>query len=334
MNWRRSRLCSHANRLARLPIAVTILLAASAPYAVAQGDRTYRVGVISVSAASVENTRTKTIPLLPKFGFIDNRKIVLIERSGSFEHLPVLMREILAAKPDVVHAIGGDAIREARLQTESVPIVIFGPDPVGLGVAESISRPGGNVTGVVILPTQLDGKRLQLMYDVVGGKRPIAALLHMRTTNRQPTERAMRTVAADAGFELRLFYTVRPEDYASVFISMRDTGVGGLAVTAHPEFFRDRKLLMLHAAAIQLATICEFAEMVIEGCLMSYGPNLDALRERVAYFIARILQGTSPRELPIEQPTKFEFIVNLKAARALAITIPESVLLRADEVIE
>jgi putative ABC transport system substrate-binding protein len=315
-------------------IATPILLAASAMCAVAQSERTYRVGVISVSVASLENTRTKTIPLLPKFGFVHNRQIVLIERSGSFERLPELVREILATKPDIIHAIGADAIRETRLATDSVPIVIFGPDPVALGVAESISRPGGNVTGVMILPTQLDGKRLRLMYDVVGGKRPIAALVHMRYTNRQPTEQALRTVAADAGFELRLFHSIRPEDYASVFMTMRDAGVGGLAVTAHPEFFRDRKLLMLHAAAIRLATICEFADMVAEGCLMSYGPNLDALRERVAYYIARILQGTSPRELPIEQPTKFEFIVNLKTARALAITIPESVLLRADQVIE
>ncbi len=296
--------------------------------------KVYLLGVISVSVASVEATATRAIPLLAKEGFVEGRNLTMLGRHGTSEQLPALMRELLAARPDVILAIGGEAIIAATNATASVPIVVYGPDPVGLGVAKSIARPGRNVTGAVILPIELDGKRLQLLQEALPGKKLLAALVHPASPNREASEREMRAVASSNGLDLRLFYAGGPQDYRAAFAAMRAAGAKGAAIVANPEYNRDRKLIADQALAAGVPTICQWAEMAQEGCMLSYGPPLEELRSRVVYLIARILRGASPADLPIEQPTKVEFIVNLKTARALGVTIPEAVLLRASEVIE
>jgi putative tryptophan/tyrosine transport system substrate-binding protein len=322
-------------RLARSILAAWMFaLLAGAPARAEAQNKVHRLGVISVSAASIELTAARALPMLAKEGFAFGGNLVMIGRHGAPDRLPGLMAELLESKPDVVLAIGGDAILAASRATASIPIVAYGPDPVTLGLAESIARPGRNVTGVVILPIELDGKRLALLQEALPGARRLAALVHPTSPNRQASEREVRSMASGAGLDLRLFYAAGPDDYAAAFAAMRGAGVRGAAILANPEFYRDRALIGRQALAARLPTICQWAEMAQEGCLLSYGPPLEEMRGRLAYLIARILNGAKPAELPIEQPTNLEFIVNLRVAKALGVTIPEPVLLRANEVIE
>jgi putative ABC transport system substrate-binding protein len=274
------------------------------------------------------------LPLLAKQGFVEGRNLAMLARHGTTDQLPALMREIIATRPDAILAFGGEAARAATRATDSVPIILYGADPVRLGVAESMARPGRNVTGVVILPTELDGKRLQLLREALPGATRLAALLHPGSPTVDATEREMRMIAATAKFDLRVFPARGPRDYQTAFSAMRSAGANGAAIMANPEFNRDRKLIADLALGTGLPTICEWAEMAREGCMLSYGPTRDELWERVAFLIARVLGGASPADLPIEQLTKVEFVVNLKTAKALGVTIPEAVLLRANEVIE
>jgi putative ABC transport system substrate-binding protein len=318
--------------LARLVVLVLALgMVAASPRA---QTKVHRLGVISVSAASVELTAARALPMLAKEGFVSGRNLIMIGRHGPLERLPDLMQEVLTSKPDVVLAVGGDAILVASRATISVPIVAYGPDPVTLGLAESMARPGRNVTGVVILPIELDGKRLALLQEALPGARPLAALVHPSSPNRDASEREVRATATAAGLDLRLFYAAGPQEYAAAFAAMRSAGVRGVAVLANPEFYRDRALIARHALAARLPTMCQWAEMAAEGCMLSYGPPLEGMRARLAYLIARILKGAKPADLPIEQPNRLEFVANLKTAKALGVTIPEAVLLRASEVIE
>jgi putative ABC transport system substrate-binding protein len=222
--------------LARIVVLLFALAVfAAPPRAEAQG-KTYRLAVISISVASVDATATKALAFLAKDGFVEGRNLMMLGRYGTPEQLPGMMRELLAAQPDVVLAVGGEAIRVASAATTMIPIVVFGPDPVALGVAESIARPGRNVTGVVILPTELDGKRLQLLHEALPGARRLGALVHPLSPNRPASERDMRAAALGLSIDFRLFYSGGPSGYAAAFAAMRANGVGGAAVIADPEY--------------------------------------------------------------------------------------------------
>jgi putative ABC transport system substrate-binding protein len=297
-------------------------------------ERIYRLGELAVSAGSLEITRSVTLPELARLGFDEGRNLILEERAGDAAAMPGLARELLLTKPDVIMAIGADAIRAATEATTEVPIVMFGASPVGKGLAASLARPGGNVTGVVILATELDGKRLDLLRETVPQARRIAALLLPSAPLRQASEREMREVAASTGVELLPFDAGGPEDYPAAFAAMRAAGAQAVVVMAHQAFNRDAALIAGLALEAGLPTVCEWAEMAQTGCLLGYGPSRTKLRRRTAHLVAQILRGAPPGDLPIEQPTHYEFAVNLKTAKALGLTVPQSILGRADEVIE
>jgi putative ABC transport system substrate-binding protein len=317
-----------------LGLALALAAAAAPATTETPAGKVYRLGVLAVSERSVDLTRDVTVPELAKLGFVDGRNLTWEARFGTPERLPALAQELIAGKPDVILAVGGEAIRAAQAATKTVPIVIYGPDPVRLGFAESISRPGGNVTGVVILATELDGKRLELLHEAIPSARRLAALVHPTSPNRTASDAAMAAVAAAGGFELRLFTAAGAPEYPAAFAAMRRAGAAAVAIVAAPEFYRDAPQLMRLALAARLPSACQWSEMAQAGCLFSYGPSLIEMRRRVAHYIARILNGAAPGSLPVEQPTKFELAVNLKTAAALGITVPQSILLRADQVIE
>jgi putative tryptophan/tyrosine transport system substrate-binding protein len=310
-----------------------LLLALAYPLgASTAGERIYRLGELAPSAASLEITRSVTLPELAKLGFEGGRNLILEERVG--DAAPGLARQLLLTKPDAVIAIGAEAIRAASEATTEVPIVMFGASPVGKGLAASLARPGGNVTGVVILAAELDGKRLDLLREAVPAARRIAALLLPSAPLRQASEREMREVATSTGVELLPFDASEPEDYPAVFAAMRGAGAQAVVVMANATFNRDAALLARLALETGLPTVCEWAEMAQAGCLLGYGPNRPELRRRLAYFIAHIFQGVTAGDLPIEQPTHYQFTINLRTAKALGLTIPPTLLVRADEVIE
>jgi len=296
-----------------------------------EAGRTYRLGLLSVSTRSVERTRDFTLPDLAKYGFVEGRNLILDARIGSADALPGLAHELAASMPDAVLAVSSVAVQAIKEATTTLPIVMFGDDPVGQGFAATLARPGSNVTGVTIQGAELDGKRLQLLHEALPSARRMAFLaLPQQVRNIGEMQRS----ALALGIEVHVFRVNEPTDYAAAFASMRKVGAQALVISAHSKLYQDGAQLAALAVEAGLPTICEWAEMARTGCVLGYGPSLREMRRRVADYIARILQGTPPSALPIEGPTHFELAINLKTARALGMDMPEGLLLRADEVIE
>ena len=298
-------------------------------------DRVYRLCALMLSAGSVERVRTYVLPVLAGQGFVEGRNLVLEARIGTVAELPALAEELLAAKPDAILANGLMAIRAVRAHSNTVPIVgaFIDGDPVAAGIAASLARPGGNVTGVVMLGPELDAKRLELLHQAVPTARRIAAL-RVSPKRSEESLAAVRGAAEALGVELLPFYAEVPAVYPAAFAAMRSAAAQGLAIIAAPEFFTNASMLATLALEAGLPTVCEWRKMAEQGCLLGYGPDIVELNGRNADYVARIFRGTAPGELPIEQPTHFEFAVNLKTANALGLTIPPAILARADDVIE
>jgi ABC-type uncharacterized transport system substrate-binding protein len=294
-------------------------------------NRIYRLGHLATTSESEASTRQITLPELARLGFVEGRNLVFDARVGDSDSLPALMRELLAAQPDAVVAVG-PALRPAAAATRTVPVVAFGNDPVVLGLATSYARPGGNVTGVVILGDELEAKRLSILHEVVPDRRRVAALVPALTASR--SSEPMRKAAAGLGVELLVFPAAAPSDYAAAFAAMRAQGVQALIIAATPQLQRDGRQLAGLALEARLPTVCEWAFMAREGCLIGYGPSRVELRKRMADQIAQIFRGVAPGDIPVERPTAFEFSLNLRIAKSLDLIVPSAVLTRADEVIE
>lgn len=307
------------------------LLAGAMPALAQTPNRIFRLGHLGNSAPSEASARRITLPELARLGFVEGRNLVFDARLGESDTLPGLMRELLAARPDAVIAVGGAAIVAAGAASRTVPIVTFGADPIELGLAASYARPGGNVTGVVILASELEGKRLSILLEAVPDRRRVAILTSAATAIG---EAAMRKAAAGLGAELLAFSVTSPADYPAAFAAMRAAGAQALVISATSEFYRHATQLAALALEARLPTVCEWADMANAGCLIGYGPNRTALRKRMAAQIAQIFGGTAPGDIAIERPTVFEFAVNQKIAKSLDLSIPPAVLAQADEVIE
>jgi putative tryptophan/tyrosine transport system substrate-binding protein len=295
----------------------------------------YRIAVISPSENTVEMIRKFQLPELARFGFVENRNLTLTTHVGLPARMPELARDAIATGPDVVIAVSTVAILAVKEASSTVPIVMsfIGEDPVAKGVANSFARPGGSATGVAMLAAQMDGKRTSLLHEFVPAARRIAILTGRPPRHAEGAEEAHR-VAAKLGLETDVFYADEPADYVAAFAGMRAVHSEALVIISAPDFFRDAALLSALALEAGLPTVCEWASMARDGCLIGYGPNYAALWRRPAEYVVRILRGEKPEELPIEQPILFEFAVNLKTAKALGLSIPEASVQRADEVIE
>lgn len=300
----------------------------------APAGKTHRLAVLGTTELSLSLTRQAVVPALAAQGFVEGRNLLLDEATAAPGQLVDTARRLAAAGPDALIAIGGDAVFAAQSVSDQVPIIIFGPDPVRLGLARNMSKPGGNTTGVVILAAELDAKRLQLLHDAVPGARRIAVLMRAAWPAADASEAEMRKVAESLGIQLTRHDASGPEDYAAAFAAMRQAGAQALIISADPTFYRDTGMLLKRAAEAGLPAGCQWTEMARAGCLMSYGPNLTASRVRLADFVARIFRGATAAELPIEQPMTFDFVVNLATARARGIALPAGVIDRADEVVE
>ena len=313
-------------------LVLTVMIFGASVTSVPATEKIYRLGDLEPSATSAEITRSVILPELAMLGFREQVNLAVDERVGNAAAFPRLAQELVLSRPDAIIAFGGNAILAARNATSTIPIVTFGPDLIQLGVAASLARPGGNVTGVVVLGVELDAKRLDLLHQTVPTARRMAALVSR--SDILSSESAMRAVAANNGIELVVFEGDGPDDYPAAFAAMHAAGAQALAITATPYFYRDAALLARLASEAGLPTICEFAETAYSGCLLGYGPDRPELRRRMAHQVAQIFRGAAPGDLPIEQPTHYGFAINLKTANALGLTVPQSLLARADEVIE
>jgi putative ABC transport system substrate-binding protein len=298
-------------------------------------NKVFRLGILSPVARPVQTIRGIALPELARLGFIEGKNLVVEARVGSTELLPTVARDLAAARPEVIIAVGAAAIRAIRETGDRTPIVgaFIGEDPIAAGFADSLAHPGGTVTGIVMLAPELDSKRLHFLHEAFPDRRRIAALA-VNEQRDAPNIEAVKEAAGRAGVELLPFYVASSQDYVSAFAAMRNARADGLQIISAPEFFAAASGLAALAVEGRLPTICEWAEMAQAGCLFGYGPDFTELERRVANFVALIFRGTAPGELPIEGPTHFKFVVNLKTAKAIGLTIPPSVSALADEVVE
>ena len=313
--------------------AAAWLLITSATFAFAQSpNHIYRLGHLGNSLVSESDSRLTILPELAISGFVEGRNLTFEGRIGNPDAMPGLMRELLDTHPDAIIAVGPTAAVAAHAATQTVPIVVLTSNALELGLAQSFARPGGNITGVVILARELEVKRLSILHEAIPHGRRVAAFVPAAGDIFSETE--MRAAAERMGIELLIFKVAKPADYPGAFAAIRSANVQALLIAATPEFYRDVTELSALALEARLPTICEWAEMARAGCLIGYGPNRPALRRRMASQIAAIFRGEAPGDVPIEQPTIFGMAINEKTAKALGFIFPDAVLFKADEVIE
>ncbi|HKO23026.1 MAG TPA: ABC transporter substrate-binding protein [Candidatus Eisenbacteria bacterium] len=303
----------------------------------AQSGRVYRLGYLTSVAPPVPaESATSIEPSLRELGYVEGQNLVVERRyaRGRVEQLPALARELVQLRMEVIVAVGTSAIRAVKEATTTIPIVMYGGvDPVATGLVTSLARPGGNVTGILIAAgNTLGGKRLELLKETVPQAARIA-FLAVDDPGFRPQVREAKSAAATLGITL-VVAEVRGGDYDRAFATMLAERSGALCLGASPFFYRDRRRIIELAAKHRLPTMYEWPEQVKDGGLMAYGPSQSEFPKRVASYVDRVFKGAKPGDLPIEQPTKFELAINLKTAKALGLTVPPSLLARADQVIE
>jgi putative tryptophan/tyrosine transport system substrate-binding protein len=275
---------------------------------------------------------------LDETGYAEGQNLAIEYRwaEGQYDRLPALAADLVSRKVDLIAASGGDlAARAAKSATSTIPIVFTsGDDPVVTGLVSSIARPSGNLTGVSLFVVELHAKRLELMTELVPKIRAVALLVN---PNNPQTERVVHATEAAArvkGLQLHVLKAADENEIATAFASLAALQVSALVQQADPFFIQRRNQLALLAARYAIPAIYEGRQFVEAGGLMSYGINIPEMYHQLGTYCGRILKGEKPSDLPVMQPTKFQLVVNLTAAKVIALTVPESFLLRADEVIE
>jgi len=269
-------------------------------------------------------------------GYVEGRDVVIEWRSagGDYDRVPKLAAELVQRKVDVIVVDGTVATRAAKRATSTIPIVMaLVADPVGSGLVASLGHPGGNVTGLTIMTTDLSAKRLQLVKEMLPRVSRVALLRNPDTPYHPTVTEELKAAAPALSIELILVSARTPDQFATAFSAASRAHAQALYVIDDAFFSAEADMLLRLAANARLPLIYAPREFVNKGSLMFYGANLEDLCRRAAGYVVNILKGASPSDLPVEQLTQYQLIVNLKTAKALGITIPESILLRADEVI-
>jgi len=287
----------------------------------------YRLGVM-VGQARDSAMVAAFFDELRVLGFIEGQNLAIV--AGGFG-----LREVVKSAPDVIWNIGS-TIRTHTLRelTQTIPIVTLGDDMLGEGVVQSLARPGGNTTGISILSPELDSKRQDILIDAVPGVHRLAALADSKVTTSQQLH-VLQEAARGRGIELVVYSARTPEDIIPAMDQAKAAGAAALNVLATPLFATsNRGLVMGRATALRLPAIYQWPEMAEEGGFAAYGPRLTQIYRQEARLVAKIFRGTNPADLPVEQPARFELVINLQAAKVIDHEAPASLVLRADKVIE
>jgi len=312
----------------------------AAPLAVEaqQAGKLWRIGYLSSSLEERGRVRLAAFQqALRDLGYLEGKSIFIEERYAGekFEKLPEFAAELARLKVDVIVVAGAPAAHAAKKASSVIPIVMTGTaDPVGMGLVESLSRPGGNITGLSDFNTGVVAKRLELLRDVAPSVTRVAVLLNPTNPSNPPQLKLTQAAAARLAMTLLTFEANRAAEIDRAFAAMKTQGPGALIVIGDPLLGSHAKRIVELSTRNRLPAIYWTREFADAGGLMSYGANLDDLWRRAATYVDKILKGAKPGDLPIEQPTKFELVINLKTAKTLGITIPPSLLARADQVIE
>jgi len=301
-----------------------------------QAGKVWRIGVLeTIPAASNAALYDALKQGLRAHGYVEGQNLVFDYRSadGRPERFPELAAELVRAKVDVIVTRGSPAILAVKNATSTIPVVITSSaEP--LMFVTSLARPGGNITGLSSFSTVLMGKRVEILRDAIPDITRIGAVLTMSSPVSLPQWQEIDTAARTLRIESQLFDVGKPEDFAAAFDAASRQRVGALVVGLGSLIQANHKLIAELAARHRIPTIFSSREFVEAGGLMSYGPNYADLYRRAATYVDKIFKGAKPADLPVEQPVKFELVVNLKTAKALGLTLPQTIEVRADEVIE
>jgi putative ABC transport system substrate-binding protein len=318
---------------------IIILGGASAAWPLATGaqeaGRTYRLGGLSGGprdapyfVAMFENLR--------RLGFMEGQNLTVYWHSFALhpDRASDFAADLVEADVDAILASGDLATRAAQGATQSIPILATSDDMVRSGLVNSLARPEGNTTGISMFSTELDGKRQEILIEAVPGLRRMAALADSATT-ALPQLQALQDAARTRNVELSIQRIVRPEEIAAAIDAAKAWGAAALNVLASPVLFGNRQLVLERVAAVRLPAIYQFPEVARDGGCIAYGPRLVKIfGELVTGQLVKLLRGTKPADVPVEQPTKFDLVINLKTAKALKLAIPPTLLATADELIE
>jgi len=313
-------------------VAVTWPLAANAQ------SKTPRIGFMGNSTAALEANLVDAFREgLREHGYEEGRNIVIEYRwaDGKYERFPALVAELIAANVEVIVTAGTPAALAMKKATTTVPLVMVAVgDPVGTGLVPSLARPGANLTGLSSVAPDLEGKRLQLLREVVPALSHVAMFINSLNPFHVSSMRQARAAAQSMGIKLQLHDIRKSEDLDDAFAAIRKERPDAVLILADRVFLHNRERMIDFTKEQRLPNVNAYKELVEVGGLMSYGPSYEDMHKRAAIYVDKILKGAKPADLPIEQPSKFTFIVNLKAAKALGVTVPSQLLGLADELID
>jgi putative ABC transport system substrate-binding protein len=305
-----------------------------------QPTRMRRIGRLSSSAAATGQLAA-LVGRLAVLGYVEGRDFVIEgrEHQGRLDRVPELAAELVRLAPDVIIAGGPEAVlRAVSAATSSIPIIMLAVDydPVALGLVASLARPGGNITGVTVQQIELTAKRVELLREAVPGLVDIAVFSDAFTPEASEQMRAAAAAADRLGLRLTSVVVpgAPPYDFAAALETARQRGAGAVLALMSPGFFFDRSRFVEEVSRHRMPASFGLREFADEGGLMSYGANQNDMNALLADYVAKIFKGAKPADLPVAQPTKFELVINLKTAKALGLSVPQSILARADEVIE
>ena len=323
------------------PIGIIIVLALGLCIALVPADAQRpapvpRIGFLGMDSAMQARFLAAFLDGLRAYGYVDGQTIAIAYRwaEGHFDRLPDLATELVGLPVDILVTAGPPAVRAAQQATTTIPIVVAAMhELVAMGVVASLAKPGGNITGQAFPDTDLSTKRLELLREALPQLSRVAVLWEPMGGGVLAV-RAVEDAARALGLQLHVLEVREPHDLAPTVAAAKTGGAQAVLQLTSPFFTKHRKTLLDLLSTHHLPAICEMRMYVVEGCLMTYGVSFDAMFRRAAYYVDRLLKGAKPADLPVEQPTKFELIINLKTAKALGITVPATLLFQADEVIK
>jgi putative ABC transport system substrate-binding protein len=321
-----------------ITFAVSALLFALCIGAEAQQAKVARIGFLGNSTSELEaNLIGPFREGLRELGYIEGKNIAIEWRwaEGKYERFPGLIAELIGSKAELIVTAGTPASLAVKKATTTIPLVMIAVgDPVGSGLIASLAHSRGNVTGLTSISPELDGKRLELLREVVPNISHVAVMWNPTSPLQVVAEKATRAAAQPMGIRILSLGVHADEQFDHAFATIRKEKPGALLVLADRLFLHNRARIMEFAIHNRLPGVHAYVELVEGGGLMSYGPSYSGMHKRAAYYVDKILKGTNPADLPIEAPAKFELVVNVKAAKQIGVSIPPSVLYRADRVLK
>jgi len=320
---------------------ITLLGGAAAAWPLAARAQQKAMPVIGFLNSASPGTSPPNLAAFHKgvseIGYVEGQNVVIEYRwaEGHYDRLPAMAGDLVGHKVDVIVTGGIPAALAAKSATSTIPIVFtLGDDPVGLGLVASLARPGGNLTGVSFMLVELGPKRLELLSELVPWARSIALLVNPNNANAQRTSAEARDAARAKRVQPQILRAASESEIDAAFASAVHLHAGALVIGPDPYFLSRRKQLVALAADRALPVMYFGREFAVAGGLVSYGPSIAAAYRQAGIYVGKILKGAKPADLPVQQPTTFELVVNLNTAKALGLTVPPSILARADEVIE